>query len=77
MTTGQHQQDDTPSTTILPPVETAAVMAKKWQYADMLQLCIRGNCHGQRGAAFYNCAYANCVVPKHAQQQSNQRQLYL
>lgn len=35
--------------------------AKKWQYADALQLCISRKCPGSRGPMFYNCVLKYCV----------------
>lgn len=37
---------------------------KRWQYTDMLQLCIRTNCYGQRGVSYYNCVYRRCITPQ-------------
>lgn len=37
---------------------------KRWQYTDMLQLCIRTNCYGQRGVSYYNCVYKRCITPQ-------------
>lgn len=37
---------------------------KRWQYTDMLQLCIRTSCHGQRGVSYYNCVYRKCITPQ-------------
>jgi len=52
---------------------TYARREKKWQYADTLQLCIRGGCHGHVGVSFYNCAYKNCIVPRMHQQHQQQQ----
>ena len=35
---------------------------KRWQYSDLLQVCINANCEGQRGPNYYQCVVNQCVV---------------
>jgi len=39
----------------------AVLLEKRWQYSDLLQLCIRSNCARLWGLPFYNCVYDKCV----------------
>ena len=41
----------------------ATIRAKRWQYTDRLQLCVKYVCPGLTGSRFYTCIYKHCLTP--------------